>query len=46
MDRVVVEVEVEVEVEGLETMVFDDEPVERLDFCLEDDEDNDAGFEW
>ena len=39
------EVEVKVEVEGLETMVFDDEPFELLDFCLEDGEDNDVSFE-
>ena len=39
-----VAVEVEVAAEGLETVKFNDDPVERLDFCFEDEED-DAGFE-
>ena len=45
--RVAEGVEVEVGAVGSEIMVYDDDPVERLlDFCLEDDKDNDAGFEW
>ena len=46
VDRVAVGVEEEIGAVGLETMAVDDDPTGRLDFCLEDDEDDDAGFEW